>query len=139
MLSADVDYIGACIPQRQMELSAFAEGVRNGLSDRDAERYAAPLVDGPNVAEGISEVERVGCGFFILRREPLAKMLELDMVPRKVLKVPAAICPPTATMITSTTRSATGSPKITASAAGCARPATRSTPTRVRESPTPGR
>ena len=93
MLSAEVDYIGACIPQRQMELSTFAEGVRSGLSDRDAERHAAPLVDGPNVAEGISEVERVGCGFYILRREPLERMLELDMVPRKVLKVPGGDLP----------------------------------------------
>ena len=82
MLSADVDYIGACIPQRELSLKSFAEGIRRGLTDEQALRAAAPLVDGPNTQPGVSEVDRIGTGFFILRRNALMKLVEEGHAPK---------------------------------------------------------
>lgn len=90
MVTASSVYIGACIPQRVMSLERLAEGVRDrGLNDRDAMRYAAPLVNGPQVAPGISETNRVSSGFFVLRREPLTAMVNSGAVAKKVEHTPA--------------------------------------------------
>lgn len=84
MISANVPYIAACIPQRVMSLEKFAEGLRQGFSDQDAQRYAAPLVDGPGTAFGISQVEMVGTGFFVLRRQPLDALVDAGVIQKRV-------------------------------------------------------
>lgn len=88
MINANVDYISACIPQRQMDLDAFAEGVRKGMDTPAAMRFAAPLVDGPGTPEGISEVERVGTGFFVIRRAPLERLVETGAAIKKLAVLP---------------------------------------------------
>ena len=83
MLDADVGFIGVCSPQRVMDLDKYAEGVRKGFSNLDAQRYAAPLVNGPGTPEGISEIDGVGGGFFILRRAPLKALVDRGLVSRR--------------------------------------------------------
>ena len=84
MFDANVGFIGVCSPQRVMDLDKYAEGVRKGFSNLDAQRYAAPLVNGPGTAMGVSETNIVGGGFFILRRAPLEMLLKSGKVSRKV-------------------------------------------------------
>lgn len=88
MAEAGVPYIGACIPQRVMDFGKFADGVRQGFSDTDAQRYAAPLVNGPAAGQGVSQVKQVCTGFFILRRAPLQALLSRDAVAKKVEDTP---------------------------------------------------
>ena len=41
MLGADADLIGARVPSRLMDFERFAQGVQQGMSDEEAERFAA--------------------------------------------------------------------------------------------------
>lgn len=88
MINADVPYIGACCPQRLLDMHRLAEGVRQGYSNRDAIRFAAPLVGGPGTAAGISEVEKIGGGFFILRAEPLKEMVRSGVAAKTTARLP---------------------------------------------------
>lgn len=80
MLSANVPYIAACHPQRSIDLKRLANGVRKGFEHSDALRFAAPLADGPGTAPGVSEVERIGAGVFILRSAPAMALVESGAV-----------------------------------------------------------
>ena len=83
MLNADVDYIGACIPQRMIDLAAYNAAVRQGMPNRDAQEEAAPLVDSIGVAWGISKVRQIGTGFFILRPRPLNVLVKMQSVTKR--------------------------------------------------------
>ncbi|MES0828468.1 hypothetical protein [Ruegeria sp. SCP11] len=88
MIKANLDYVGVCIPPRQLDLEMFAQNIRNGMSDRDAQLHAAPLIDGAGLPDGISPVERVGTGFFVLRKTVLERILASGNVTKKVSNLP---------------------------------------------------
>lgn len=88
IMNADVPYIGACCPQRLLDMHRLAEGVRQGYSNRDAIRFAAPLVGGPGTEMGISEVEKIGGGFFVLRAAPLKEMISSGVVAKTTARLP---------------------------------------------------
>ena len=83
MLKANVGCIGACCPQRVLDLDRYADGVRRGFSPGDAQRYAAPMVNGPGTPDGISATDGIGGGFFILRREPVKALVDRGLVSRR--------------------------------------------------------
>jgi len=88
LINANVDYIGACIPPRQISLAQFADGIRKGLSDRDAQLRAAPLIDGAGLGNGITKVEQVGTGFFVLRRAIIERLAASDSVVKRTTHMP---------------------------------------------------
>lgn len=88
MFRTDFSYIGVCVPQRQLDLSRFAECVREGHGDREAQRIAAPLVDGPGLPDGISVAKQVCTSFFMLKKDPLKKLIEENAVPHRTEKTP---------------------------------------------------
>ena len=83
MLAVEADYVSAEVPQRIDGLEAFAEAVRGGMSNAEAQRVAA-MGPGAGDAPEIREVERVGAGFFMLRRGILETLVERKAVPRKL-------------------------------------------------------
>ena len=88
MMSANVGYIGGCIPQRVIDLDRYADGIRKGFSNMDAQRYAAPLVNGPTSRPGVSKVDLVATAFFILRPEPLKRLIEAGGEKRRRAEAP---------------------------------------------------
>lgn len=88
MLSVDVDYIGGCIPQRALDLDRYADGVLRGFSNKDAMRFAAPLASGPYAQPGVSVVKYIPAGFFLLRPEPLRKIVDSGAVSRRAEATP---------------------------------------------------
>ena len=81
MLASRADCIAAEIPARVDTLKAFAQGVRSGLSNAEAQRRAAM---GPAAAADpeIRAASSVGAGFFMLRRRILETLVSRDLVPR---------------------------------------------------------
>ena len=55
-------------PSRLMDFERFAQGVQQGMSDEEAERFAASADGEEWGGDEISDVERVGGGFFMVRR-----------------------------------------------------------------------
>ena len=88
MLGADADLIGARIPSRLMDFERFAQGVQQGMSDEEAERFAASADGEEWGGDEISDVERVGGGFFMVRRSVLAAIIEKGLAIRKVGRSP---------------------------------------------------
>ena len=84
MLAVEADYVSAEVPQRIDGLEAFAEAVRGGMSNAEAQRAAAMGPGAAGDAPEIREVERVGAGFFMLRRGILETLVERKAVPRKL-------------------------------------------------------
>lgn len=85
MLNAGVSYVGARIPDRVTSLARFAEGVRKGMDNEEAARFAA----GSDGGKGeIRKVDKVYGGFFVMRKEPLQKLIETGAAPRKILDIP---------------------------------------------------
>ena len=88
MIGAEADFVGARIPSREVDLDRFAEAIRQGMPNAQAERFAASS-DGADPDDGgISEVERVGCAFFMLRRPVLTAIAESGLAARKVGHTP---------------------------------------------------
>lgn len=83
MLASRADCVAAEIPDRVDGLEAFAEGVRSGLSNAEAQRLAAM---GPAAAADpeIRAASSVRAGFFVLRRGILEALVARSAVPRKL-------------------------------------------------------
>ena len=84
MLAEEADYVSAEVPKRIDGLEAFAEAVRGGMSNAEAQRAAAMGPGAVGEAAEIREAERVGAGFFMLRRGILETLVERKAVPRKL-------------------------------------------------------
>ena len=86
MLESGLPYVGACIPQRHFDFETFAESLRAnpGKSAAAVASGISDLVDGCETSRiGISEVEKVGAGFFVLRGSALLAMIEKGVAARK--------------------------------------------------------
>ncbi len=79
LIDADHDMLGVYAPQRQMSLESFHAAAAAGLDFRAACDKAAPLIGPPTSQTGIFEVPYVGCGFYILRRAALQRLVDLGM------------------------------------------------------------
>lgn len=88
MLGSGADLIGARVPSRLMDFERFAQGVQQGMSDEEAERFAASADGEEWGGEEISDAERVGGGFFMVRRSVLAAIIEKGLAIRKVGRSP---------------------------------------------------
>ena len=88
MIGAEADFVGARIPSRKVDLDRFAEAIRQGMPNAQAERLAASADGDDPDGGGISEVERVGCAFFMLRRPVLTAIAESGLAARKVGHTP---------------------------------------------------
>ena len=88
MIGAEADFVGARIPSREVDLDRFAEAIRQGMPNAQAERFAISPDGADSDGDGISEVDRVGCAFFMIRRPVLAAIVEKGLASRKVAATP---------------------------------------------------
>ena len=86
MTEADVDYVAARIPHRMAGLNTFAEAVRSGLSNSEATRRAIGADTGAKAT--IEEVKAVNAGFFVLRRQVLEEIINLNLATKRAMRVP---------------------------------------------------
>ncbi len=89
IIERGANYTGCYLPQRSIDLSTFAENIRSGLSDHDAHLKAAPLVGEATEKTGIFEVDRIGCGFFALRRTVLQEIVKKQIAIRQQTDLPS--------------------------------------------------
>lgn len=70
MIEVDRPMVGVYLPQRRMDLERYAGHARAGLSPRAARHATSPLI-GPATEQDncILEVDKIGGGFLILKRE----------------------------------------------------------------------
>ena len=87
MVRADLPYVGTCIPQRnKFDFDAFSALLRDspGMSPAQCAAEVSCLVDSGETAEiGISRVEQVGTGFFVLKGSALLAVIERGKVAKK--------------------------------------------------------
>lgn len=88
MFAANAPYIGAVIPTQEPDLDAFAESVRGGQSDAEARESAGAGADWSDPRGDIVEVERVGAGFCMLRRDVMTRAFELRLATHTVMSFP---------------------------------------------------
>ena len=81
MLSSELDHVAAHVPVRPLNLDKFAEAVRAGKSDEEAERAAGSAEEGE---AGISEVETADSSFFMIRRGIAQKIVDGGLAATKV-------------------------------------------------------
>lgn len=91
LLDADVDYIGAYLPQRRIDLTAFENAVASGKRGKNAQFAAAPFVGvGANPTNPeygtFGKVDFIGTGFFILKRKVLDAIIEKDLAVKSLFK-----------------------------------------------------
>ena len=92
LVSLQYNFLGVYLPQRSLDLSRFEQAVLAGHRGRAAQYVAAPYVP-PSPHEsadallkgGIRKVERIGTGFYIMRRNILEAMIKNDIVVREVV------------------------------------------------------
>ena len=83
MLASQADCVAAEIPARVDGLDAFAQGVRSGLSNAEAQRRAAMGPDAGAEPE-IRAASSVDTRFFMLRRGILEALVARGVVPRRL-------------------------------------------------------
>lgn len=81
MFSAGLDHVAAHVPARPLNLDKFAEAVRAGKSDEEAERAAGSADDGE---AGISQVETADSGFFMIQRGIAQKIVDDGLAAMKI-------------------------------------------------------
>ena len=86
------NFLGVYLPQRSLDLSRFEQAVLAGRRGRAAQYEAAPYVpSSPNESADallkgdIRKVERIGTGFYIMRRSVLEAMIKNDLVIREAV------------------------------------------------------
>lgn len=95
ILDRDAPFTGVFLPQRQLDMTAFVAGLRDGLSERAARRAAAPMV-GPNLGSDtphedenrIVPVPWIGAGFLVLQRAVFEAIDRTGQCPRYRFEVP---------------------------------------------------
>ena len=85
------NFLGVYLPQRSLDLSRFEEAILAGHRGRAAQYVAAPCVPPPEPADallvdGIRKVERIGTGFYIIRRSILEEMIKNGIVSKEVVR-----------------------------------------------------
>ena len=87
LIESGLPYVGTCIPQRNnFDFDEFAKRLRAEPERPPAAIAAeiASLVDGGDASRvGLTEVSKVGAGFFVLRGSALLAMIEKGVVARK--------------------------------------------------------
>jgi hypothetical protein len=89
LIQSGVNFVGCYIPQRQLDLEAFAEAIRGGASVLQARRKVAPMVGPKSDKMGIFEVDRIGTGFYVVRRTVLQAMVTKGIAVKQSTRLPA--------------------------------------------------
>ena len=91
LLTLQYNFVGVYLPQRSLDLSRFEQAVLAGHRGRAAQYAAAPHVPhSPNEPAALSEggirkVERIGTGFYVMRRSILETMIKNGIAVREVV------------------------------------------------------
>ncbi len=88
LIQAGVNFVGCYIPQRQLDLDAFAVAIRGGATVMQARRKVAPMVGPKSDKMGIFEVDRIGTGFYLVRRSVLQAMVQKGVAVKQQTRLP---------------------------------------------------
>ena len=91
LIDTDHEMLGVYAPQRQISLEAFHAAAASGLDFRAARDKVAPLIGPPTDRTGIFEVPYVGCGFYLLRRSALQRLIDGGMTQQTGLTLRAPL------------------------------------------------
>ena len=88
LLSRQLNFVGTYLPQRVLDLNAFADNVRKGMDNSAAQLAAAPLVGPASDQQGVFESDRIGTGFYILRKPVLHTIAEKGLAVKQQCTLP---------------------------------------------------
>ena len=88
LIQSGLNFVGCYIPQRQLDLEAFAEAIRKGATVKQARRMVAPMVGPKSDKTGIFELDQIGTGFYLLRRTVLQAMVKKGIAVRQETRLP---------------------------------------------------
>ncbi|VAW73840.1 hypothetical protein MNBD_GAMMA15-2319 [hydrothermal vent metagenome] len=89
LVSLQLNFIGCYLPQRNLNLKSFAENIRTGMTDLDAQLSASPLVGPVTDEQGVFEVNEIGTGFYIVRKSLLTELIKKQLVVAQACTLPS--------------------------------------------------
>ena len=89
LVSLRLNFVGCYLPQRNLNLNSFAEKIREGMTDLEAQLSASPLVGPITDEQGVFEVDEIGTGFYLVKKTLLVDLVKKQLVVKQACHLPS--------------------------------------------------